>query len=74
MATPYTGIKQVVEITKSLSKHCPECEWFPQEGDDFDDRVNHYLGHGFVLLHVGEQTSHDRDGKPWREAIAILGR
>jgi hypothetical protein len=41
---------------------------------DFATSINHYLtAHGCELLHVGGDTSHDYDGKPWQGTIAVLG-
>ena len=41
---------------------------------DFENKVNHYLGHGLTLLHVGQETDEDRDGKRhWQHTVAVLG-
>lgn len=40
---------------------------------DLEDHVNHYLAHGWVLLHVGQETR-DVDGKVQHGTVAVLGR
>jgi len=39
-----------------------------------DERINHLLKHGYKLLHVGQETTTDPDGKPWHTTVAILGK
>jgi len=39
-----------------------------------DERINHLLNHGYKLLHVGQETITDSDGKPWHTTVAILGK
>ncbi len=41
--------------------------------NDLQDHVNHYLGHGWVLLHVGQETRL-HEGEPVQLTIAVLGR
>jgi hypothetical protein len=41
--------------------------------DNVGNAINHYLEHGYVLLHVGTQTTNDRDGKPRHSTVAIMG-
>lgn len=40
---------------------------------DLQEHVNHYLGHGWVLLHVGQETRVS-EGAPLHLTIAVLGR
>jgi hypothetical protein len=42
--------------------------------DDLSDRINHFIeAHGYRLLHVGTETSHDSNGNPWHSTVAVLG-
>lgn len=42
---------------------------------DLEDHVNHYLGHGYVLLHVGQETrAGDAEGRVVHATVAVLGR
>jgi hypothetical protein len=43
-------------------------------GGRIDERINHLLKHGYKLLYVGQETTTDPDGKPWRTTVAILGK
>ena len=45
------------------------------KGDDIQRRTNELLADGYKLLHVGTETSRDRDGNPsWHSTVAVLGR
>lgn len=41
--------------------------------NDLQEHVNHYLGHGWVLLHVGQETRIS-EGVPHALTVAVLGR
>jgi hypothetical protein len=43
-------------------------------GDDLAEEINHYLTHGYKLLHVGQQTADGPDGKAWHSTIAVMGK
>jgi hypothetical protein len=30
--------------------------------------------HGYELLHVGQKTVQDSNGKPWQTTVAVLGK
>lgn len=64
--------KHVVSVSTNISRSCAFCDkWL--DGERFQESVNHYLQeHDCTLLHVGGDTSHDQDGKPWHGTIAIL--
>lgn len=40
---------------------------------DLQEHVNHYLGHGWVLLHVGQETRIS-EGAPIALTVAVMGR
>jgi len=65
--------KHVVQVTTTVSTRCEHCEkWVDSE--DFQGSVNHYIEqHGYKLLHVGQETTRDMDGKPWHSTVAVLG-
>jgi len=66
-------VKQVVQIFSSNSKQCPDCNFVQTPHMDIDHVINHYLTHGYKLLHVGQETTRDIDGKPREMTIAVLG-
>jgi hypothetical protein len=38
------------------------------------DHANHYIQqHGYVLLHVGQETVWDDKGNPWHCTVMVLG-
>lgn len=70
----YEGVQHVVYITTNVGTGCEHCS--EQIGlDRLPESVNHYIGqHGYKLLHVGAETSHGSDGKPWHSTVAVLGK
>jgi hypothetical protein len=39
------------------------------------ESINHYIQqHGYKVLHVGTETVHDDEGKPWHTTVAVLGK
>lgn len=41
--------------------------------NDLQEHVNHYLGHGWILLHVGQETR-VAEGATLSLTVAVLGR
>jgi hypothetical protein len=38
------------------------------------EQANHMVEtHGWKLLHVGQETATDADGKPWQHTVAVVG-
>ncbi len=73
-ASYYQGISHVVELSTNTGTRCEHCSTGVGL-DKFTESINHYIGqHGYKLLHVGTETSHDDGGKPWHSTIAILGK
>ena len=71
------AVKEIFEISSNVWKNCP-CGKMPR-GDlhnmDITDQVNHMLQqHGYELLHVGQKTVEDSNGKPWQVTVAVLGK
>lgn len=69
------GIRHVVEVSSNIGRGCEHCTSAVILGiEKFTEGINHYIHkHGYQLLHVGQQTTHDSDGKPWHTTVAILG-
>ena len=68
-------VQEIVHLSTSLSKRCPDCDYFPLGPDtDFGETISHYLGHGFTVLHVGQETARDDRGEPWQMTVAVVGR
>ena len=70
----YKGIKHVVHISTNIGTGCEHCT-FKIGTDSFAESINHYIKeHGYILFHVGSETSHDMNGNPWHSSVAILGK
>jgi hypothetical protein len=68
------SMKHVVRISSNLIETCAHCGEVIGGDELFDASVNHYLSaHGYKLLHVGAETTTDRDDRPWHATVAILG-
>ena len=68
--------KRTTTVSSNIGRGCEHCgEWVgADDSGDIGASINHYIGqHGYRLLHVGSQTSHDAEGKPWHSTVAILG-
>jgi hypothetical protein len=64
---------------KSSSIHttCDVCNEQMSEAnaDDYFVRaVNHYLGHGFKILHVGQESDFTDKGEVWQMTVAVLSK
>lgn len=69
-------VKRTTEIASNLSRGCEHCDYsIGAIGEsDIAGSINHYIeAHGYRLLHVGSETNHGPDGKPWQHTVAILG-
>ena len=70
-------IRKTVTIDSSGVLQCEECGALLTT--DFSEadialQINHYLEHGYELLHVGQQTSRDSTGSPCQRTVAVLGK
>ncbi len=67
-------VAKVVQLSSNVHQRCDECQNF-FSGEDVGEAINHYLSHGFSLLHIGEQTAWAPDGKQlWHQTVAIVGK
>ena len=74
----FSGVKHVVHISTNIGKSCEHCSaHIGATADDHElgESINHYIEtHGYKLLHVGTETSHDANGNPWHSTVAVLGK
>jgi len=65
---------RVVHISTNVGQPCEHCA--EQTGlDRLAESINHFLErHGYKLLHVGMETTHDSDGKPWHSTVGVVGK
>lgn len=66
--------KDVVYLSSDIGKSCEACGFDFHAWYDIGKQIQHYLEHGYELLHVGTETSHDDDGKPWHSTVAVIGK
>ena len=54
---------------------CTRCDEMPVTyHHQITDHANHYIQqHGYVLLHVGQETVWDDNGNPWHCTVMVLG-
>ncbi len=70
------NVKQVVRVTSDSLETCGVCGNLPaalSKEIDVADSINHYLKHGYKLLHIGTETSKE-DGGLWHSTVAVLGK
>jgi hypothetical protein len=67
-------VKEVVEVSSSFWKTCKYCSALKLSEDSVEAQVNHYLGHGLKLLHIGTQSSRTAEGEIWLSTVAVLGK
>lgn len=67
-------VKEVVHLSTDVGlTTCRECGELNGKAD-FDVRVNHYIGHGYRVLHIGQETCRDGKGAPWHSTVAVMGK
>lgn len=67
-------VQQIVHISSNITRTCPVCRNRMLGADRWEDSVNHVLGHGWKLLHVGGERDEDSSGKTIHHTVAVLGR
>ncbi|QQQ03361.1 hypothetical protein [Lysobacter enzymogenes] len=64
----------IITVSTTVERGCPSCSQRIGGELEFDESVRHLIQqHGYVLLHVGSQTTHDGNGGPWHSTVAVLG-
>lgn len=67
------SVKEIKVVSTSIGEHCKHGCKLPYNGESFEANVNHYLKeHKYKLLHIGQETSSDSDGKPYHSSVAVL--
>ena len=73
MADIYQGVQSVVRVSTNEGGWCAICEKTLSGHDDFDGAVNHLIGHGYRVLHIGTETEYLSEGLG-HSTIAVLGK
>jgi hypothetical protein len=71
------NVKRTTEVSSDIGRaceHCGEAIGYSPRTLGISDSINHYIeAHGYRLLHVGTQTTHGSNEKPWHTTVAVLG-
>ena len=73
----YSKISKVFYLNSMIAQKCPDCDFHFNHEDSYyniGDHINHMMSEGWILLHVGQETTHDSEGKPWHNTVAIMGK
>lgn len=67
----YKDIKHIVHMSTDEGGKCEHCDF---RINNFSESVNHYINdHKYKLLHIGQETSQNKDGEPFQLTVATLG-
>lgn len=64
--------QRLVYVSTNVPRSCPVCGETALIYNFFEDACNHLLEHGLKLLHVGQETGPDENGKPWHSTVAVF--
>jgi len=65
-----TRTRRVVRLASNVAPTCRDCkESFGSNPINLEEQINHYLGHGYILLHIGP----DQHGT-MNITVAMLGK
>jgi hypothetical protein len=67
------SISSVVKISTNESRACDVCGTWIDTTADFAKSVNHYLSHGYRIVHIGQETVDGTEGL-WQTTVAVLGK
>ncbi len=66
-------IEKTVYLSSHIIRACSECSQMVFDNKhDIADQIHHYLDHGYKLLHVGEETTHNESGGLWHSTVALM--
>ena len=66
----------IMRVSSNEMRQCPLCRQTDLDGiKNFEAACNHLLQtHKLKCLHIGQETTEDRDGKPWQSTVAVFGK
>lgn len=71
MTISYDGMVKVAQLTENLDTRCSDCTQLI--GGMLDEKINHYLTHGWKILHIGTETQRG-DGGLQHHTQVIVGK
>jgi len=72
MAVPNENENTVVYLNTNIAKQCAVCRFSFTDWYDIARQINHYLDHGYKVLHVGSETLVNDDNQPIHSTVAVL--
>ncbi|MGH7539597.1 MAG: hypothetical protein ACRELC_01215 [Gemmatimonadota bacterium] len=73
-ATPSLVVTVASHVPRATCRECGDPLPNRHTSDsDLEDHVNHYLAHGYLLLHVGAETR-EQEGRVLHHTVAVLAR
>lgn len=67
------SVNEIKVISTNIHETCKHGCTLPYAGEFFESNVNHYIQeHGYKILHVGQESTSDNEGKPYHSTIAVL--
>ncbi len=72
-AKSIASASETVSVSTDVHASCKACKKI-LNSEQIHEKINHYLKHGYRLLHVGSQTTESHDGHPWQTTVAVLGK
>jgi hypothetical protein len=76
-----TATRNVVELRSGTFRNCPVCgsaathvKGSKGVNPTMEEKINHVLAHGYMVLHIGQETVDGLNGEPSQETVAFLGK
>jgi len=67
------SVNEIKVISTNILESCKHGCKLPYGGEFFEFNVNHYIqDHGYKVLHIGQESTFDEEGKPYHSTIAVL--
>jgi hypothetical protein len=64
----------IVRVSSSEIRQCPLCSSSLDGVNKFEEACQHLSEtHTLKRLHIGQETSHDDEGRPWNSTVAVFG-
>lgn len=69
------AVEKIKVVSSNIYTACEHGCNLPYNGESFEANVNHYLqDHRYTLLHIGQESMPDQEGKTYHSTIAVLSR
>lgn len=69
-----TDITAVFHVSTNGTAACPVCKHFIDTSTFFDAMVNHMIGHGWTVEHIGQETVYDSNHHAHQHTVAVIAQ